>query len=80
MAYWWEAEDRRSYDVVRNELGQFSIWLQQRDVPSGWNRLGMTGTKEECLKFIDEVWTDLTPEGIGASGPPPTDTTSGALR
>jgi MbtH protein len=27
----------------------------------GWHDAGKTGTKEECLAYIKEVWTDMRP-------------------
>ncbi|WP_443033506.1 hypothetical protein [Streptomyces sp. ACA25] len=28
--------------------------------PAGWNDMGFSGSKGECLVHIAEVWTDLT--------------------
>jgi MbtH protein len=53
------AEDQ--YLVVVNDEEQYSIWFAGRQVPAGWTPAGRTGTKQECLGHIDEVWTDLTP-------------------
>jgi len=49
------------YAVVRNHEEQYSIWWTDRDVPAGWESVGKTGTKDECLAYIDEVWTDMRP-------------------
>ena len=27
----------------------------------GWTDAGKSGTKEECLNYIKEVWTDMRP-------------------
>ena len=27
----------------------------------GWNDAGKSGTKQECLEYIKEVWTDRRP-------------------
>ena len=51
----------RTYQVVVNDEGQFSIWLAHRALPDGWDRVGPQGTKERCLSFIAEAWTDITP-------------------
>lgn len=47
--------------VVVNDEEQYSIWPQGRQAPPGWREAGMTGTKAECLAFINEVWTDMRP-------------------
>lgn len=56
-----DAEDARTYTVVINEEEQYSIWLADREIPAGWRSVGKTGSKAECLTYIDEVWTDMRP-------------------
>lgn len=50
-----------AYVVVVNGEEQYSIWLAGRDIPDGWKSVGMTGSKDECLAYIDTVWTDMRP-------------------
>ena len=47
--------------VVVNHEDQYSIWPAHREVPAGWREVGKQGTEEECLAYIEQVWTDLTP-------------------
>ena len=54
-------EDTTRYDVVVNHEDQYSIWPEGREKPLGWNYGGKTGTKEECLAYIESVWTDMRP-------------------
>jgi MbtH protein len=54
-------QDARVYRVVVNHEGQYSVWLADRDNPTGWRDAGKTGTKAECLAFVKEVWTDMRP-------------------
>jgi MbtH protein len=56
-----EKEDTRIYKVVVNHEEQYSIWLADRDIPPGWNDVGKSGLKAECLEHIKEVWTDMRP-------------------
>ncbi len=56
----FEDPDQR-YSVVINHEEQYSIWPEGRDLPRGWKAVGKTGTKEECLAYIEEVWTDMRP-------------------
>ena len=56
-----EHEDGTVYRVVVNHEEQYSIWPTDRDLPPGWRAEGMTGTKDECLAHIDQVWTDMRP-------------------
>lgn len=63
---------REAFSVVCNHEEQYSIWPAGRDVPAGWNEAGVSGTKEECLAYISEVWTDMRPLSLRkAMGNPP---------
>ena len=56
-----EAEDLTTYKVVVNHEEQYSIWPVDRENPLGWEDRGPSGSKEECLAYINEVWTDMRP-------------------
>lgn len=56
-----EEEDKTIYKVVRNHEEQYSIWPDYKENPRGWDDVGKTGTKTECLAYIKEVWTDMRP-------------------
>jgi len=56
-----DSEDKTIYKVVINHEEQYSIWLDDRENPLGWRDVGKSGTKEECLAYIGEVWTDMRP-------------------
>jgi MbtH protein len=54
-------EDKTVYKVVINHEEQYSIWPAHRQNPLGWRDAGKSGLKQECLSYIDEVWTDMRP-------------------
>jgi MbtH protein len=56
-----EEDDSIVYHVVVNLEEQYSIWPQDREMPLGWRNAGKGGTKQECLEYIKEVWTDMRP-------------------
>lgn len=58
---WEEQDDKTIYEVVMNHEEQYSIWPQDRELPLGWNKVGKSGLKQECLDYIEEVWTDMRP-------------------
>ena len=58
---WNDEEDNRIYKVVVNREEQYSIWPADRENALGWTDVGKTGTKAECLAYIQEVWTDMRP-------------------
>jgi MbtH protein len=56
----FDDEDAR-FRVVANHEEQYSIWPDGHPLPEGWREAGKSGSKAECLAYIDEVWTDLRP-------------------
>jgi len=47
--------------VVRNRGGQYAIWPADRENVRGWSDVGKAGSKQECVDYIEEVWTDMRP-------------------
>ncbi len=58
------SEDTMKFKVVVNHEEQYSIWPADRLTPAGWREVGVSGTKEECLAYIREVWTDMRPLSV----------------
>ncbi|MGW1277843.1 MbtH family protein [Streptomyces tsukubensis] len=56
-----DGADNRVYSVVVNDEEQYSIWPADRELPGGWYRRGDDGSREECLSYIEENWTDMRP-------------------
>jgi MbtH protein len=57
-------EDNRAYQVVINDEEQYSIWFADREPPAGWRGVGKEGPKDECLEYIERVWTDMRPKSL----------------
>lgn len=53
-----------TYLVVVNDEEQYSIWPSGTEVPAGWRPVGVTGTEDECVAYVDEVWQDIRPRGV----------------
>ena len=49
------------WTVVVNDEEQYSVWPEQRPLPSGWRTAGVAGTRDECLDHIASVWHDIRP-------------------
>lgn len=49
-------EAQTKYKVVVNKDGMYSIWPADRENLLGWNDAGKTGTKHECLVYIEQIW------------------------
>ena len=56
-----EDDDATIYAVVINYEEQYSIWPSHRELPRGWRSAGKEGSKAECLRYIEQVWTDMRP-------------------
>lgn len=53
--------DDTVFKVVVNHEEQYSIWPDYKPVPKGWREVGKAGLKQECLDYIEQVWTDMRP-------------------
>lgn len=56
-----ETEHGMEYQVVVNHEEQYSIWPAHKAIPNGWKATGPRGAKDECLSYIEGVWTDMRP-------------------
>jgi MbtH protein len=56
-----EKQENTVMKVVVNHEEQYSVWPAGHENPLGWRDAGKSGTKEECLTYIGEVWTDMRP-------------------
>jgi MbtH protein len=52
------------YFVVINDEEQYSIWPAHRDIPDGWRAVGDPRTREACLSYIEQTWTDMRPKSV----------------
>lgn len=56
-----DKEDEALYKVVINHEEQYSIWPVDKENALGWNDVGKSGLKSECLAYIESVWKDMRP-------------------
>jgi len=59
-----DERDDLSYKVVVNHEEQYSIWPAGRDNPLGWRDAGRQGSRQECLIWVKENWTDMRPASL----------------
>ena len=53
--------DTAAHIVLINQEEQYSLWLKGKPIPTGWRAVGKEGTRQECSRYVDEVWTDMRP-------------------
>jgi MbtH protein len=56
--------DGDEFKVLLNDEGQYSLWPSATSAPSGWQETGLVGSKDVCLDFIRDNWTDMRPESL----------------
>ncbi len=59
-----QPEAELAYKVVVNHEAQYSLWPAARENPPGWSEAGKIGPKDECLAYIEGVWTDMRPASL----------------
>jgi MbtH protein len=57
-------DENGEFIVLVNEEGQYSLWPTFKDVPGGWMVTGPRGSRQACLQFIEENWTDMRPRSL----------------
>jgi MbtH protein len=57
-------DDAGTFLVLTNDEGQHSLWPAFAEVPNGWRVVMTESSRQECLAFVDEQWTDLRPASL----------------
>ncbi|MBF6055843.1 amino acid adenylation domain-containing protein [Streptomyces eurocidicus] len=52
-----------AFKVLANDKGQHSLWPGHLDPPPGWRVVHPTASRQECLDYVEEHWTDIHPRG-----------------
>jgi len=55
------------YHALVNAEGQYSLWPTFVAVPDGWKVAMDSKSREECIAFINETWTDMRPNSLAAA-------------
>lgn len=54
-------DESGTFVVLVNEEGQHSLWPVLIEVPSGWSVVHPADSRQACLDYVQEHWTDLRP-------------------
>jgi uncharacterized protein YbdZ (MbtH family) len=57
-------DETGQFQALVNEEGQYSLWPVFVDVPAGWTVAHAMDTREACLAFIEQAWTDMRPRSL----------------
>ncbi len=53
-----------TYYVLVNDEEQHSLWPAFADVPAGWRVAFGEDTRDACVSYVEENWTDLRPKSL----------------
>lgn len=53
-----------TYQVLRNEEDQYSLWPASIEVPGGWSVVLASTGRQECLDYVEANWTDMRPRSL----------------
>jgi glycopeptidolipid biosynthesis protein len=57
-------DDSATLCVLINDEEQHSLWPALTDVPDGWRVVFGEDTRANCLRYVEENWTDLRPKSL----------------
>jgi MbtH protein len=57
-------DDDGTYLVLVNHENQHSLWPAFADVPEGWTVAHREDSRQACLDYIEENWTDMRPKSL----------------
>ncbi|WP_327708375.1 MbtH family protein [Streptomyces sp. NBC_00464] len=52
------------YHALVNDEKQYSLWPSFVPVPEGWSIALGPASRDECLAFVSETWTDMRPASL----------------
>ncbi|MBC6447461.1 MbtH family protein [Actinokineospora xionganensis] len=50
--------------VLVNDENQHSLWPAFIDVPAGWRTVHGEASRDSCLAYVEENWTDMRPASL----------------
>jgi len=50
-----------SFQVLKNQQGEFSLWPAQHQVPSGWDIQHGPDTRTSCIAYVEKHWLAINP-------------------
>ncbi|MCK1798060.1 MbtH family protein [Streptomyces sp. XM4193] len=59
----FEDEDG-TYLVLVNDENQHSLWPSFAEVPAGWTVAHPEDTRQACLEYVEQNWTDMRPKSL----------------
>ncbi|GAB3058501.1 MbtH family protein [Micromonospora schwarzwaldensis] len=56
--------EEANYLVLVNDENQHSLWPADIEVPEGWRTVVEASSRQTCLTYVEENWTDMRPTSL----------------
>jgi MbtH protein len=57
-------DENAEFLVLVNDEGQHSLWPSFAEIPAGWTSRRGPDSRQACLAFIKDNWTDMRPASL----------------
>ncbi|MGH4012758.1 MAG: MbtH family protein [Pseudonocardiaceae bacterium] len=57
-------DESGTFYALINDEGQYSLWPTFADVPTGWAIVHGAASRQSCLAYVEEHWTDMRPTSL----------------
>ncbi|MEU3749378.1 MULTISPECIES: MbtH family protein [Streptomyces] len=57
-------DENGTFHVLVNDEDQHSLWPAFAEVPAGWRVVFGEESRANCLRYVEEHWTDMRPRGL----------------
>ena len=57
-------DENGTFSVLANDEDQHSLWPAFAEVPSGWRVAFGGSSRDECLSYVEQTWTDIRPRSL----------------
>lgn len=57
-------DEHGTFYALVNEEAQYSLWPSFAAVPAGWTVVHGAQSRQSCLDYIEEHWTDMRPKSL----------------
>lgn len=57
-------DESGEFFVLVNDEEQHSLWPTFAPVPDGWRAVFGASTRQECVDYVEEHWTDMRPKSL----------------
>lgn len=52
------------YLALINDDGQYSLWPEFIDIPTGWRKAFGPDNHQDCVNYVERHWQDMRPKSL----------------